>query len=116
MILDAGALIVPCFRQTEPLLVEKQSLHQLNAFASMWAALENVLIAAASEGVFGVTKIISTPQERDHVRGTLGIPGDYEIPCYLALGYPRDDTVRAEQLPVDIDARIRRNAWAGEAG
>ena len=39
MILDAGALIIPCFRQPEPLLGEKTSLHQLNAFASMWAVL-----------------------------------------------------------------------------
>jgi len=111
MILDAGALVLPCFRQPEPLLGEKTSLHQLNAFASMWAALENILIAGASEGVFGVTKIISSPEERDHIRMTLAIPDTYEIPCYLALGYPRTDIVWHSQVSVDIASTLCLNRW-----
>ena len=111
MIVDAGALVIPCFRQRGPLLGEKKSLHELNAFASVWAAIENALVAAASEGVFGVTKIVSTPEERDHVRATLAIPDDYEIPCYLALGYPRDDAVRPKQLRVDAGQRLHIDRW-----
>jgi len=111
MLLTAGALIVPCFRQDEPLLAEKTSLHELNAFASIWAAIENVLIAAASEGVFGVTKIISGPDERDHVRRTLGIPDAYEIPCYLALGCPAQDAVWNEQIPIDLADRLHVDRW-----
>ncbi len=113
MILGAGALLIPCFRQRGPLLGEKKSLHELNAFASIWAVIENVLVAAASEGVFGVTKIISTPEERDHVRAVLAIHDDYEIPCYLALGYPRDDTVRHEQLRIDVVERLHVDRWGG---
>jgi len=113
MILDAGALVIPCFRQSEPLLDKKTSLHELNAFASMWAVLENILIAGASEGVFGVTKIISSLPERDHVRAALGIPGEYEIPCYLALGYPREDAVWHAQMPVDVKASVFVNSWSG---
>jgi nitroreductase len=113
MVLGAGALLMPCFRNRGPLLGEKKSLHELNAFASIWALLENVLVVAASEGVFGVTKIISTPEETVHIRETLGIPDDYEVPCYLALGYPRVDTAWIEQLPVDIDERIHTNRWSG---
>ena len=112
MILEAGALVIPCFRQPDPLLEKKRSLHELNAFASVWAVIENVLVSAASEGVFGVTKIVSTPEERDHVRATLEIPDDYEIPCYLALGYPRDEAARPEQLQVDVGARLHVDRWA----
>jgi len=111
MILDAGALVVPCFVQQGALLGAKESLHELNAFASIWAVLENVLVAAASEGVFGVTKIISRPSETDHVRLTLGIPVEYEIPCYLALGYPREDAFAPEQLSVDVEERLRIDRW-----
>jgi len=113
MILGAGALLVPCFGSRGSLLGEKKSLHELNAFASMWAVLENILVAAASEGIFGVTKIISTPEETAHVRDTLAIPGDYEMPCYLALGYPRDDVVWLEQVPIDVDERIHVDRWSG---
>ena len=113
MILDAGALVVPCFRQRGPLLGEKKSLHELNALASIWGAIENVLVASAGEGVFGVTKIVSTPEERDHVRTTLCIPDDYEIPCYLALGYPAAGAVRTEQVSVGIDDWLHIDRWGG---
>jgi nitroreductase len=112
MVLTAGALVIPCFRQPGPLLSGKRSLHELNAFASIWAVLENVLIAAASDGIFGVTKIISTPEEAVHVRATLGIPDDYEVPCYLALGYPAEDAVWTEQVPIDAEDRLYVDRWA----
>ena len=111
MVLDAGALVVPCFVQQGTLLGGKESLHELNAFASIWAAMENVLVAAASEGVFGVTKILSRPSETDHVRLTLGIPGEYEIPCYLAMGYPTENAFVPDQLSVDVGERLHINRW-----
>jgi nitroreductase len=112
MILEAGALVIPCFRQPEPLLGEKTSLHELNAFASIWVVLENSLIAAASEGIFGVTKIVSTPGERDHIRATLGIPEEYEIPCYLAMGRPSADAVWHRQVPAAAADRLHVERWA----
>ena len=111
MLLGAGVLIVPCFHQEEPLLAEKSSLHALNAFASIWAVIENILLAAASEGVLGVTKVISSPQERDHVRATLGIPEAYEIPCYLAMGYPRADAFVPKQVAVEVENRLHIDRW-----
>jgi len=111
MVLGAAALLVPCFRQRSELLAAKKGLHELNAFASMWAVLENVLIAAASEGIQGVTKIISTPEERDHVRKTLCIPDDYEIPCYLPIGYPAEDAIWHEQLAVSAEERLYVDRW-----
>lgn len=116
MILDAGALILPCFRQRGELLGAKESLHELNALASIWAVLENILLAAASEGIFGVTKIISTPEEAVHVRNVLGIPSDYEMPCYLALGYPAADAVWNEQIPVNVEERLYVDRWSGPSG
>jgi nitroreductase len=112
MLLDAGAVIIPCFRQEEPLLAEKPSLHALNAFASIWAVIENILVAAASEGIFGVTKIVSRPSETENVRAILGIPPKYEIPCYLALGYPRDDAFVAKQLSIDVTERLHIDRWS----
>ena len=116
MVLDAGALVIPCFRQRGPLLGEKRSLHELNAFASIWAVIENVLIAAASEGIQGVTKIVSTPKERDHIRKTLGVREEYEIPCYLLVGYPAGDAVWNEQIPINVEERFHMNRWNSPKG
>ena len=113
MVVGAPVLLIPCFRQEGDLLGAKKSLHELNAFASMWAVIENVLVAAASEGIHGVTKIISRPEERDHVRATLGIPGDYEIPCYLPLGYPAKNAVWHEQLTPKVEDRLYTDRWGG---
>ena len=111
MILNAGALVIPCFHQPSPILGEQESLHELNAFASIWAVLENILIAAASEGISGVTKIVSTPEETTHIRKILHIPDDYEMPCYLALGYPSDDSPSLSQVSIDPQERIFFNRW-----
>ncbi|MCK5584838.1 nitroreductase family protein [Candidatus Bipolaricaulota bacterium] len=112
MILNAGALLIPCFHQPSPVLGEMKSLHELNAFASMWAVLENILIAAASEDVLGVTKIVSTPEEAAHIRNILAIPEDQEMPCYLALGYRSEDAVIHKQVPVDLQERISIDRWS----
>jgi len=112
MILNAGALLIPCFHQPSLVLGEMKSLHELNAFASMWAVLENILIAAASEGVLGVTKIVSTPAEATHIRNVLAIPEDQEMPCYLALGYPSKDAVFHKQVSVDLKERISIDRWS----
>jgi len=111
MVLGAPVLLVPCFRQEGNLLGAKKSLHELNAFASMWAVIENLLVAAASEGIHGVTKIISRPEERDHVRATLGIPEDYEVTCYLPLGYAAADAVWHEQLTPKVEDRLHIDEW-----
>ena len=74
-----------------------------------------MLIAAACEGIHGVTKIISQPAERDHVRTSLGIPEEYEIPCYLPLGYPANEAVWHPQVPVDGSSRLYVDRWPADA-
>jgi len=113
MVIGAAELLIPCFRQESDLLGAKQGLHELNGFASMWAVIENILIAAASEGIFGVTKIISAPEERDHIRSTLGIPDEFEVPCYLPLGYPAAEAVHHPQIPVNAADRLYVDRWVG---
>jgi len=109
MLLNAGCLILPCFRQTTPLL-QPESLSSLNAFAAMWCCIENILIAAASEGIFGVTRIPSE-EERATIKRILNVPTDYEIPCYVALGYPQESAARAKQVKVSVDERMHLNIW-----
>ena len=114
MLLGAGALIVPCFRQPTSLLGPKNDLHELNGFASIWACIENILIAAASEGIHAVTKIISTEAEAEHVRSVLGVPPEFAMPCYLAMGYPAEGVSRLRQVRVSLDERIHVDRWSAD--
>ena len=109
MLLSAGCLIIPCFQQSGPLL-EPKNLSALNSFASIWCCIENILVAAASEGIMGVTRI-PFDNEIEHIRTILNIPEDYYFPCYLALGYPDETAKPAIQHTVNITERIHFNKW-----
>jgi nitroreductase len=109
MLMEAGCLIIPLFRQYEPLLTPG-SLSSLNGFASIWCCIENMLLAAASEGIMGVTRI-PFDEEVGCLKTMLNVPQGYEIPCYLALGYPVTKQPEIRQHPVDADKKIHLNKW-----
>jgi nitroreductase len=109
MILHAGCLIVPCFYTSGPLL-KPETLSSLNSFASIWCCIENILITAAAEGIFGVTRI-PFEAERVGMRPILNIPDNYEVPCYLALGYPRSTAKRLKQYEVRVQDKIHMDTW-----
>lgn len=109
MLLNAAVLIIPCFYCSGSLL-EPETLSSLNSFASIWCCIENMLVSAAAEGIFGVTRIPFEP-ERKQLRKVLNIPDGYEVPCYLALGYPADNAKRATQYPVDLESKLHVNIW-----
>jgi nitroreductase len=109
MLYTAGVLILPCFSQPGPLLKPKD-LSALNSFASIWCCIENILVAAAAEGIFGVTRI-PFEKERKTIKQFLGLPDEYEVPCYLALGYPDETANRAGQVDINLDERIHMDQW-----
>jgi len=109
MLLTAGCLIIPCFRQPYPLL-KPTEISSLNYFASIWCCIENILLAAVAEGIYGVTRI-PLGSESQHIKTVLAIPEDYEVPCYLALGYPDKNAKRAKQNSIQVEDRIHFNKW-----
>lgn len=109
MLEKAGCLIVPCFKQETPLLRPK-TLSALNSFASMWMCIENIFIAATDQGIYGVVRI-PMEDERKIIKESLGIPELYEIPCFIALGYPAADARRARQVEIDLKAKLHQDQW-----
>jgi len=105
MLYNAGCLIIPLFRQ-EGQLLQPESLSSLNALASIWCCIENMLIAAASEGIFGVTRI-PMDNELRHIQKVLNHSDEYAMPCYIALGYPAQNAVDVQQKPVNMADKIR---------
>jgi nitroreductase len=109
MLLNAGCLILPCFRQEQPLLKPKD-LSALNPFASIWCCIENMLVAAAAEGIYGVTRI-PFDAESKIITQYLHVPEYYEIPCELALGYPAETAKRTRQIDINPEERIHIGGW-----
>ena len=105
MILTAGAVIIPIYHQPHPLLSPKERSH-LNYFASIWMVIENILLSAVEEGIFGVTYIPKHPKK---VKSILKVPDKYDFPCILALGYPKANAKKFEPDPIKIEDRIHTN-------
>ncbi|WP_276819548.1 nitroreductase family protein [Mailhella massiliensis] len=109
MLYNAGCLILPFFRVKEPLL-HPTSLSSLNDFASIWCCIENILLAAAAEGIFGVTRI-PMAEESGHIRTVLQHPDNYVMPCYIALGYPARNASLPKQKEITVRERIHFGVW-----
>jgi len=109
MLLKCGCLIIPCFQQKSPLL-QPSTLSSLNGFASIWCCIENIFIAAAAEGIYGVTRIPFV-EELKHIKEIINCPEDYEIPCYIALGYPAENIEQIKQLPIKVEDKLHFNKW-----
>lgn len=109
MLYNAGCLILPFFKLREPLL-QPTCLSSLNEFASVWCCIENILLAAASEGILGVTRIPMT-EELEHIQKTINHPDDYAMPCYIALGYPGRDAKLPVQKVINVENRMHFNKW-----
>ena len=109
MLYNAGCLILPFFKKKTPLL-QPQTLSSLNPFASIWCCIENMLLSAAAEGLFGVTRI-PMPNESEHIKNVLKHPDEYAMPCYLALGYPAENAARTVQKNITAKDKIHLNTW-----
>ena len=107
MLLTAGCLILPFFRQDYPLL-NPSKINDLNGFASIWCCIENMLITASAEGLYGVVRI-PFPDEIPHIKEITGCPDNYEIPCYLALGYPEKNAAEVKQPDIKAEDHIHWN-------
>jgi nitroreductase len=109
MLMNAPMLLLPFWQQSTPLL-KPRSLSDLNPLASIWCVVENILVAAASEGIFGVTRI-PFADESKIVKQELNVPTNYEFPCWIALGYPAEGAKRLPPIDIEIPARIHTDQW-----
>lgn len=109
MLMNAGCVLIPLFKQHTDLLKPK-TLSSLNAFASIWCCIENILLAATAENYVCSLRI---PQndEAEHVKKEMGLPEKYVMPCYIGIGKPLDEAVVIEQKTIDINDRIHLNQW-----
>ncbi|WP_281671453.1 nitroreductase family protein [Rikenella microfusus] len=110
MLIESGCLVLPFFRQQGCPLCEPADQSSLNYFASAWAAVENMLLAAAAEGLACAFRI-PIGNEPEHVKRLTGAPEGYEFACFLAIGYPAPDAHVCRQKVIRVEDRIHWNVW-----
>ncbi len=110
MLVESGCLVLPFFRQKDCPLCEPVEQSSLNYFASAWAAVENILLAATAEGLSCAFRI-PVGNESEHVKRLVGAPEGYEFTCYLAIGYAAPDAHICRQKNIVVADRIHRDVW-----
>ncbi len=109
MLSQSGCVILPFYKQKGDLL-HPAALQSLNGFAAVWCCIENMLLAAAAEGL-GCALRIPTGDEWRFAAIQVGAPEGYVMPCYLSVGYPAENAVLPAQEPVDLQQKIHLEHW-----
>lgn len=110
MLLQSDCLVLPFFKQGTYPLCKPADQSSLNYFASAWAAVENILLAATAEGLSCAFRI-PIANESEYVKKELGVVDGYEFTCFLAIGYAAQDAHFCKQKLVNIEDRIHKNIW-----
>lgn len=110
MLLQSNCLVLPFFRQKDYPLCKPADQSSLNYFASAWAAVENMLLAATAEGLACAFRI-SIGNEPGHVKQLVHAPEEYEFTCFLAIGYPAENAHICKQKEIRTEDRIHKNVW-----
>lgn len=98
------------FRQMNAPLCHPVDQSSLNYFASAWAAVENILLAATAEGLACAFRI-PIGNEPEYVKQAIHAPEGYEFTCFLAIGYPAENAHICKQKEINIGDRIHHNVW-----
>lgn len=110
MLIQSNCLVLPFFRQKDYPLCKPADQSSLNYFASAWAAVENILLAATAEGLACAFRI-PIGNEPEHVKQLVNAPDGYEFTCFLAIGYPADNAYICKQKIINVEDRIHKNIW-----
>ena len=110
MLAESDCLVLPFFFHKGCPLLEPECLSSHNYFASAWAAIENILLAATAEGL-ACALHIPIEQEAEHVKQAVNAPDGYEFPCFIAIGYAAPDAHLPRQKAVNVEDRIHQNVW-----
>lgn len=100
MLMESGCVILPFFKGTD----------QGMPFASVWCCIENIFLAAAAEGLACSMRIPVGNEGRD-VAGAVKAPGGYMMPCYIGVGYPKEDAMIIEQVKRDSKSVMHMGKW-----
>ena len=108
MLIQSNCLILPFFRQKDYPLCKPADQSSLNYFASAWAAVENILLAATAEGLACAFRI-PIGNEPEYVKHLVNAPAEYEFTCFLAIGYAAEDAHICKQKDIRVKERIHKN-------
>lgn len=107
MLVDCPYVIVPLFKCNK---LNAEWVSKLNPLTTAWCVAENIMLAATNEGL-GYSLRIPLNKEHDITLEKLGVPKGWMTPCFIGIGYPKEDERVLEQYGTNPDKQIHMGKW-----
>lgn len=107
MLTECPYVIVPLFKCAR---LNAEWVSKLNPLTTAWCVVENILLAAVNEGL-GHSLRIPLNREHDVVLEKLGVPKGWMTPCFIGIGYPKEDEQLPVQYEIDVERNIHKGGW-----
>ena len=107
MLVDCPYVIVPLFKCFK---LNAEWVSKLNPLTTAWCVSENIMLAVINEGL-GYSLRIPLNKEHNIVLEKLGVPAGWMTPCFIGIGYPKEDERILEQYDTKPDKHIHLGAW-----
>lgn len=107
MLTDAPYVVIPVFKCKE---LYAEWVSKLNPFSTIWCVVENILLAAAAEGL-ACSMRIPLNEEHDAVKKRLKVPPTYMIPVFIGIGYADATERELEQNVADLQKQLHFGRW-----
>lgn len=108
MLVDCPYVIIPLFKCSR---LNAEWVSKLNPLSTAWCVAENILLAVVNEGL-GYSLRIPLNREHDVVLEKLGVPQGWMTPCFIGVGYPKEDEQILPQYDSSPDGHIRMGGWS----
>ena len=107
MLVDCPYVIIPLFKCSR---LNAEWVSKLNPLSTAWCVAENIMLATVNEGL-GYSLRIPLNREHDVVLNALGVPQGWMTPCFIGIGYPKEDEPVLEQYDSSPDGHIHMGGW-----
>ncbi len=107
MLVECPYVIVPLFKCSK---LNAEWVSKLNPLTTAWCVAENIMLAVTNEGL-GYSLRIPLNKEHDVVLKQLGVPQGWMTPCFIGIGYPKEDEPLPEQYDSSPEGHLHMGAW-----
>ena len=84
--------------------------YALQEYASAWALIENILLAATYEGL-GTGIHVPVEKEPQQIKEFMKIPNNYYLPAMILLGYIPENAFIPKQIEANVNNQVHWNKW-----
>lgn len=107
MLTECPYVVVPLFKCNK---LNAEWVSKLNPLTTAWCVAENIMLAVTNEGL-GYSLRIPLNKEHDVVLEQLGVPKGWMTPCFIGIGYPKEDEPLPKQYDSNPEGHLHFGAW-----